>query len=231
MSSELHMHVIVLAWINKCNKNIDNSLWKCVCIQNPLGKLCKITCFLPCQIRINTIPLCMKGTQKQGGYLQLKNSDKEPLSLSLVQKKCLLSLMTIREWAGCHLAYVRVNLYCQLACIWNHLGTTPLEMSVSMFWERSDLGGETHPEWRWYHPLGWSPRVNKKDDATWRLISLLLDHENNLTSCLPLPPSYFLAMINPILKLQSKTNPLFFRWCLSSSLSSSEESHYYSAKK
>lgn len=46
-----------------------------------------------------------------------------------------------------------VNLHEQFDWMENHLGDTPLGVSVMMLPERFNLGEKIHPKCGWYHPM------------------------------------------------------------------------------
>lgn len=94
-----------------------------------------------------------------------------------------------REWAGgektwpffildSQISTVMVNLHEQFDWMENHLGDTPLGVSVMMFPERFNPGEKIHPKCRWYHSMELcltpSKRVEGKKWAKHPTLSLCL---------------------------------------------------------
>lgn len=55
-----------------------------------------------------------------------------------------------------------VNFHCQFERGDNHLGNTPLDMSIWLFLERFYIG-ETHPNYVWHSFIVWSRDLNQNE--------------------------------------------------------------------
>lgn len=73
-----------------------------------------------------------------------------------------------------------VDLCHQLDEIYNQLGNTSRGVSRRVFLERPNEPGKTHSKCRWYHFLGWGPRLSQLAES--ELLGSLLPHfEGNMT--------------------------------------------------
>jgi hypothetical protein len=49
------------------------------------------------------------------------------------------------------------------ACVYNHLGNTPLGMTKSVFPDKFNGGSKIYSKFWWHHLTVWSPRLNKQE--------------------------------------------------------------------